>query len=132
MDSGGGGKSVSFTDLPGDVLIVEDDPLIALDLEETIQAFGVKSVRSAANVSHALKKISDDAPDFVLLDVGLGREESFAVAEQLQALKISFAFVTGHSSASVFPAQFARRPFLTKPYAQDALLALLKNWQAPD
>src|SRR5215203_2907099 len=68
--------------LPGDVLIVEDDPIIALDFEYTIAGFGVKSVRTAPNVAKALETIAERAPDFALLDVGLLREKSFAVAER--------------------------------------------------
>ena len=41
--------------LPDNVLVVEDDPLIALGFEDTIVGFGVKAVRSAASVSQALK-----------------------------------------------------------------------------
>ena len=60
--------------LPNDVLIVEDDPLIALDFEDTILGFGVKTVRTAGSVARALEMIADRAPDFALLDVGLVRE----------------------------------------------------------
>ena len=82
--------------MPGDVLIVEDDPIIALDFEDTILGFGVKTVRSAGSVAKALEMIADRAPDFALLDIGLVREKSFAVAERLEALKIPFVFVTGY------------------------------------
>ena len=84
--------------MPGDVLIVEDDPIIALDFEDTILGFGVKTVRTAGSVAKALEMIADRAPDFALLDVGLVREKSFAVAERLEALKIPFAFVTGYGA----------------------------------
>src|ERR1700676_1877719 len=82
--------------MPGDVLIVEDDPIIALDFEDTILGFGVKFVRTAGNVAKALEMIADRAPDFALLDVGLIREKSFAIAERLDQLKIPFVFVTGY------------------------------------
>ena len=81
--------------LPDDVLIVEDDPIIALDFEDTILGFGVKTVRTAGSVAKALKMIADRAPDFALLDVGLVREKSFAIAERLDVLKIPYVFVTG-------------------------------------
>ena len=73
--------------LPNDVLIVEDDPIIALDFEDTILGFGVKIVRCAGSVAHALMMIGERAPDFALLDVGLVREKSFEVAEKLAALE---------------------------------------------
>ena len=111
--------------LPNDVLIVEDDPLIALDFEDTILGFGVQTVRTAGNVARALEMIADRAPDFALLDVGLVREKSFAIAERLDALKIPFVFVTGYSTAGTFPAAFALRPRLPKPYSAEELKALL-------
>lgn len=111
--------------LPNDVLIVEDDPIIALDFEDTILGFGVKTVRTAGSVARALEMIADRAPDFALLDVGLVREKSFAIAERVDALKIPFVFVTGYGTAGTFPAAFARRPRLPKPYSTEELKALL-------
>uniref|UniRef100_UPI001C5CA5BB hypothetical protein n=1 Tax=Escherichia fergusonii TaxID=564 RepID=UPI001C5CA5BB len=56
------------SDLQRDVLLVEDDPLIAMDSAETITGFGVASVRTARDVAGALKLIAERAPDFALLD----------------------------------------------------------------
>lgn len=117
--------------MPEDVLIVEDDPIIALDFEDTILGFGVKTVRTAGSVARALDMIADRAPDFALLDVGLVREKSFAIAERLEALKVPFVFVTGYGAHGAFPPAFAGKPTLTKPCSTDALLAMLK-WRAGD
>ncbi len=113
--------------MPNDVLIVEDDPIIALDFEDTLLGFGVKTVRTAASVAKALAMIDERPPDFALLDVGLIREKSFAVAERLEALKIPFAFVTGYGADARLPAAFANKPRLPKPYSTDALKALLNQ-----
>jgi CheY-like chemotaxis protein len=113
--------------LPDDVLIVEDDAIIALDFEDTIPGFGVKMVRTAASVAKALEMIADRAPDFALLDVGLVHEKSFAIAERLDTLKIPFVFVTGYGGAGAFPAAFVHTPTLPKPCSNDALRALLKR-----
>jgi CheY-like chemotaxis protein len=112
--------------LPNDILIVEDDPIIALDFEDTILGFGVKAVRSSGSVAKALAMIEQRLPDFALLDVGLVREKSFEVAERLEALKIPFAFVTGYGRDLV-DAAFADRPRLPKPCSSDALLAVLQR-----
>jgi CheY-like chemotaxis protein len=112
---------------PDDVLIVEDDPIIALDFEDTIRGFGVKTIRTAASVAGALELIADRAPDFALLDVGLVREKSFAIAERLDAMKIPFVFVTGYGAPETFPADFAQVPRLPKPCSSDALQALLRG-----
>jgi DNA-binding LytR/AlgR family response regulator len=113
--------------MPGDALIVEDDPIIALDFEDTILGFGVKSVRTAGSVAKALDLIADRAPDFALLDVGLVREKSFAIAERLDELRIPFVFVTGYGADVRLPPEFCNVPRLTKPYSSDALRALLKR-----
>jgi CheY-like chemotaxis protein len=118
-------EPASSDGMPGDVLIVEDDPIIALDFEDTILGFGVKGVRTAPNVAKALAMIADQAPDFALLDVGLTREKSFAIAERLDELKIPFIFVTGYGTDVRLPAALADKPRLPKPYSSDALKALL-------
>jgi CheY-like chemotaxis protein len=116
--------------LPEDVLVVEDDPIIAMDFEDTILGFGVKTVRTAGNVARALQLIEERAPDFALLDVGLGREKSFAIAERLEALGIPFAFITGYDGVAALTDAFAQRPRLPKPCTTDALEAALKNAMA--
>ncbi len=113
--------------MPNDVLIVEDDPIIALDVEDTLLGFGVKTVRAATSVARALDLIDERPPEFALLDVSLIREKSFAVAERLEALKIPFAFVTGYGADARLPSAFANTPRLSKPYSTDALRALLSQ-----
>jgi DNA-binding NtrC family response regulator len=109
-----------------DVLIVEDDPIIALGLEDTVLDLGIAAVRVASNVTTALQLIDDRVPEFALLDVGLVREKSFAIAERLAALQIPFAFSTGYGADGV-PAAFADRPRLPKPCPTDALEAVLRR-----
>jgi CheY-like chemotaxis protein len=120
-------KPAPIDDMPNDVLVVEDDPIIALDFEDTILGFGVKTVRVAGSVAKALNMIAERAPDFVLLDVSLVREKSFAVAERLDELNIPFTFVTGYGADVSLPAAFADKPRLPKPCSTEALQAILKR-----
>jgi DNA-binding NtrC family response regulator len=120
-------ESAFSAGMPGDVLIVEDDPIIALGFEDMILGFGVGMVRTAGSVIKALDMIAVRAPDFALLDVGLVREKSFAIAERLDALEIPFAFVTGYGAKEKFPAAFVHKPRLIKPCSSDALQAVLKR-----
>jgi CheY-like chemotaxis protein len=113
--------------LPRDILIVEDDPIIALDLEDTILGFGVTTVRTAGNVARALDMIAERAPDFALLDVGLIREKSFAIAERLHALKIPYVFVTGYGADARISMPFTGKPRLPTPYSSEALQAVLQR-----
>jgi CheY-like chemotaxis protein len=112
--------------LPQDVLVVEDDPIIALYFEDTILGFGVKTVRTAGNVAMALDMIAERVPEFALLDVGLVREQSFEIAEKLKELNIPYAFATGYGADRVPPA-FADRPRLPKPCPTEALLNVLRT-----
>lgn len=117
---------------PDDLLLVEDDPIIALDFEDTILGLGVNEVRTAGNVARALEIIAERAPDFALLDVSLIREKSFAVAERLEALRIPFVFITGYGADVRLPVAFTHRPRLPKPCSTDALEAVLKQHRPGD
>lgn len=108
--------------LPHDILIVEDDPIIALDFEDRILGLVATTVRSASNVARALDMIAERAPDFALLDVGLIHERSFAIAERLDALKIPYIFVTGYGADAKISMPFTGKP---KPYSSEALQAVV-------
>ena len=116
-----------ITARPDDVLVVEDDLLIALDLEETLARLGVKSVRTATHVAQALAMIADRAPALAFLNIDLGSENSIAVAGQLDSLGIPFAYVTGYGMDGMLPAKFENRPRLNKPFSTDAIVAVLQD-----
>ena len=117
--------------MPADVLIVEDDPIIALDFEDTILRFGAKTVRTAPSAARALELIAAQPPDFALLDLSLVRGETpFAIAERLDALKIAYVFVSGYGSEVSLPTSLAGRPRLTKPCPADALEGVLRRWRS--
>ena len=63
----------------------------------------MKTVRTAGNVSRALQLIAERVPDFALLDIGLVKEKSFAIAERLEALGIPFAFISGYGADAALP-----------------------------
>src|SRR5262249_53702998 len=119
-------KPADSQGLPTDVLIVEDDAIIALDFEDTVRGFGVKSVRTAGSVARALELIADRAPDFALLDIGLVSGNSFAVAERLHALQIRFVFISGYSGTGMaLPPALTGTTMLPKPCTSDVLEAVL-------
>ncbi|GKQ53913.1 response regulator [Bradyrhizobium sp. Ce-3] len=114
--------------MPCDVLVVEDDPIISLYFEDTVLGFGVQTVRTAASVARALEQIAERRPDFALLDVSLVRgENTFAVAERLDALQVPFVFITGYGADISLPASLADKPRLTKPCSSETLEAALRN-----
>jgi hypothetical protein len=116
--------------MPADVLIVEDDPIIALGLEDTILGLGVKTVRTAPSVAKALEMIEDRVPGFALLDVGLVREKSFAVAERLEALQIPFGSLRATDPLSGFPMPSRTAQGCPSPAPGTSYKRCLKGWLA--
>jgi CheY-like chemotaxis protein len=112
--------------VPWSVLLVEDNVIVALDTEETLKRLGVAVVITASSVSQALAAIEKHLPAFALLDVDLGGETGFAIAERLAGLKIPFVFATGYGEQFAVPAAFVDTPKIGKPYSADTLRAMLR------
>ena len=113
--------------IPENVLVVEDNTIIAIGLEEMIKDFGVAEVRTAGSVSQALALFDERRPDFAVLDVDLGSETSFAIAERLADAGVPFVFATGYGEKTNYPVRFAAADKLLKPYSPEALHAALAN-----
>jgi len=118
---------VGVADLPNDVLIVEDNMIIALDAESSLLRAGIETVRVASSVAQAMRAIAGRPPAFALLDINLGRETSFAVAEHLDSLAIPFVFTTGYGEDIAFPPKLLGVPRIRKPYTGDALLMAMRR-----
>ncbi len=123
-------QKVAFA-MPNDVLIVEDDALIAIDFGMMVTELGVPRVRTAAHAAEALAMIAEHPPDFALLDIGLDSGTSFEVADRLDALKIPYAFVTGYSADIALMSRFHGKPVLNKPFLRDELEAVLRAVPEP-
>jgi CheY-like chemotaxis protein len=111
--------------IPADVLLVEDNFIIALDAEDALRKVGAREVRTAGNVTAALELIDERTPEFAVLDVNLGIETSFEIANRLLALGVPFAFMTGYGENESFPYELAQVPRLRKPFTHQSLAAVL-------
>ena len=78
------------------ILLVEDDPLIRLDLETSLAELGA-IVTAASEVSKALAALEASVLDFAVLDFELGAETSEPIAEAVQARNIPFLYLSGYS-----------------------------------
>jgi DNA-binding response OmpR family regulator len=108
------------------VLVVEDEALIACDLQHILESNGYRVIGPAASPARALELIKDEAPDLALLDVNLGDTTSFALADALTARECKVVFVTGHSRSWISKIHRPRR-VVEKPFLPDELLATVKN-----
>lgn len=113
--------------MPQEVLLLEDNLIIAMDAEDALRKAGARDVRAASNVSVALDMIEERLPEFAVLDVNLGIETSFEVANRLMALGVPFAFMTGYGENESFPTELAHVPRIRKPFTQQSLAAALKR-----
>jgi DNA-binding response OmpR family regulator len=102
------------------ILIIEDDPFIALDLQAIVEGDGHRVVRVCPSLAAARRHVVEEF-DFALLDVDLGDGKSFEVAFRLCERHIPFAFVSG-SRRSDLPFALRGAAFVPKPYAEDAIL----------
>jgi CheY-like chemotaxis protein len=103
------------------ILIVEDEPFIALALEETLRDVGFDIVGSVSHISDALAFLTRERVDVALLDVNIGLNKIDPVADALTALNCPFIFTTGYGRSGL-PAAHAHRAVLEKPFRTDELV----------
>ena len=106
---------------PQNILIVEDEPLIAMMMEDFLEVLGKAHAGTADTVAAALALIEAGGVDAAILDVNLrGGEKSFPIADALAAHDIPFVFATGGSHDSVADV-YRDRPTLPKPFTMDGV-----------
>lgn len=106
------------------ILIVEDEPLVAMDLAETLERAGFDVIGPAHSVVGALALLKSESCVAAVLDVCLDGETSEPVARRLAADGVPFVTLTGYSRSQLSLA-FQKGPTLSKPAQTSALLAAL-------
>jgi CheY-like chemotaxis protein len=107
------------------VLLVEDETLIAMDLEAALRQRGCEVVGPAATVAEAIQAAAGERRlDGAVLDVNLGDEQVFPVADALAERGVPFVFLTGYER-EILPARHRGRPAAVKPYRTEDLMRLL-------
>jgi DNA-binding response OmpR family regulator len=101
------------------VLVVEDDYFLASELEQELAAAGAAVLGPVPSVKAALDLLEHETPDAAVLDVNLGGEMVFPVADALAAGGVPFFFVTGYDRA-VLPERHAAARWLSKPVETSA------------
>jgi light-regulated signal transduction histidine kinase (bacteriophytochrome)/CheY-like chemotaxis protein len=109
------------------ILIVEDQMLIALDLEAMLAEEGLTKVATAASVQQAIAQIDFSPPDLAILDINLGPTTSFAVAEVLARRGTPFVFATGYGEGAELPVSLVGTPIVHKPYSRAAIVSALTS-----
>ena len=101
------------------ILVLEDEPIIAMLLGELIEAAGgeAECVSTLAAADAAVKRRQ---PDVAVLDINIHDRTSFDLARRLAGLRVPFIFASGYAS-KVVPEGMAQVPIVTKPYGLDEL-----------
>jgi CheY-like chemotaxis protein len=99
------------------VLVVEDEAVIAMDLENTLREFGCVVLPLALSVAKALEVLRTQRPDVALLDVNLCDGRVTPVAEALTAMGVSFVVVTGYVDVVFDEPVLRDAAKVSKPYS---------------
>ena len=100
--------------------------MIAMMLEDMLDTFGCVVVEVAGTLSKGLDLVANHTLDLdgAILDVNLGGEPVYPVAEKLAARGVPFIFCTGYGLRGL-SSDFAHVPTLAKPYMREELEDLL-------
>jgi CheY-like chemotaxis protein len=110
-----------------EVLVVEDEMMIAMLIEDMLEEFGCKLVGPATSVPRALELIANESIEIAILDLNLNGQDTYAIADALQQKNVSFIFATGYGSAGLRK-EYENRPILQKPFQQkDLEIALVQT-----
>lgn len=104
------------------ILVVEDEPLIAMDFSETLSDAGYVVSGPANSVARALALLAQFGCDAAVLDVNLGTETSEPIAQQLIKLGKPFVTTSGYSREQL-PKAMQNAPLLGKPVSSAVLIA---------
>lgn len=102
------------------LLLVEDDALIAMAMKDTLIELGFDVIGPYSKVGEALAAVTNHDLNAAILDINLGGEPIYPVAESLMAKGVPFVFSTGYGTEAI-DARFASCRVLQKPIERQAL-----------
>jgi len=109
------------------ILIVEDDPFIAMDIEAAVlEDMGPRTEVIVVDSLREAQALADDAVDCALLDVDVVGGKTFEVALKLRERGTPFAFVSG-SLPSDLPAELTGATFVRKPFHSRDILGFVST-----
>lgn len=110
------------------VLLVEDDFIVAYDMQTLLEERGAQVLGPASSLAETHAFIQAASPHVAILDVNLNGELVFSAAEQLRARGIPFAFATAYADDDrIFPAAMRDVPRLAKPVLPVVLVGQLRK-----
>ena len=116
---------VAHGDLAGlRVLVVEDEMMVSMLIEDMLEDLGCTVVGPASRLDEAIELANTAELDCAVLDVNLGGQPIFPLADLLRAKGAPFAFATGYGDAGLREADRGS-PVLQKPFREGDLARIL-------
>jgi CheY-like chemotaxis protein len=109
------------------VLIVEDEMLVAMDLESLLERQGCVVLGPVSSVPRALALLAHERVDAALLDLNLNGQPALPVAAALTAKGVPFVLVTGFGEAQPKEPELRDAPRIDKPVDYRALVSALEH-----
>ena len=110
------------------ILVVEDEYLIAMELDGTLRTAGYRVIGPALDIHAALELLKAERPDAAILDVNLRGEWVTPVAEVLEAMSVPFLLATGYVAADLQVPQVLRdADNVGKTWRPELLLKVLRG-----
>ena len=113
------------------ILIVEDEFLLAMELEMLLQRHGCLVVGPVSSVGRALALLETEPPDVAVLDVNLKGERATPIAAALQAREVPFVLLTGYSGPQLSEPELRVAPRVDKPVSCRALCRAMAQAMEP-
>jgi CheY-like chemotaxis protein len=104
------------------LLLVEDEPLVAMMMKEVLSDLDFEVCGPIGSVEEALKKVTSGEIHGAILDINLGGNSVYPVADLLVARRIPFVFVTGYGDQAI-DERFAEMRVINKPVDRELLQA---------
>lgn len=112
------------------ILIVEDEVIIAMDMDMILSSHGYEVIGPATDYDSAIKLLNSDLPDLVLLDIHLvGKKDGIAIAEKINLdYQIPFIFTTSFKDTATMDQAKAVKPaaYLIKPFKPEQILIAIE------
>jgi two-component sensor histidine kinase len=103
------------------ILVVEDESLIAINLELILRSLGCEVVGLVSEVRDIVDAVKKYRPDGVFLDVNLPDREVFDVLPELISLGVPCVLTSDHGDPTLFPPVFRNLPRIAKPFDESAI-----------
>jgi CheY-like chemotaxis protein len=111
------------------VLVVEDEMMVSMLVEDMLADMGCKVVGPASRLDEAIALVGDAELDCAVLDVNLGGQPIFPLADILREKGAPFAFATGYGDAGLRDVDKGT-PVLQKPFRESDLARILSELRA--